>query len=306
MATDKPLTKENIDVNKEDAAGALIRVREGKGLTLRDIHAVTKITLSSLEAIERGDFHLLPEPVYAKNFIKSYARVLEIDPQPLLYQYDNYLKALNKPKTPPADDGGGEKAAAAKEKKGRLARIVTVRNAAVLLVAVILVIFAVYFLSEHEAPTLPAAGDRQPAAAQQPAAGPGALAPPGGPGAAPSSPAPGAQQAPTVAAAAPGKTAAAPLGAETTSRPAPSAAGTVSASPLRLKIGATEKTWLRITADNGRQEEVTLHRGEAIERNARESFQIDIGNAGGVQVWFQDRPLPALGQKGEVRHLRLP
>ena len=46
--------------------------------------AQTRVKLEYLQAIERNDFSGLPAAVFVKGFIRSYARVLELDPQPLL------------------------------------------------------------------------------------------------------------------------------------------------------------------------------------------------------------------------------
>ncbi|WP_027370741.1 helix-turn-helix domain-containing protein [Desulfovermiculus halophilus] len=53
--------------------------RERQGHSLEDIQQKTKISLSSLEAIEAGEIHELPHPVYAKGFIKNYAQCLGLD-----------------------------------------------------------------------------------------------------------------------------------------------------------------------------------------------------------------------------------
>jgi hypothetical protein len=75
---------------------------------------------------------------------------------------------------------------------------------------------------------------------------------------------------------------------------------------LNLKIEAVEKTWIRISADRQEPEQKMLEKGDLIERTARESFVIDVGNAGGILVTFQGKPLPSLGKRGEVTHLKLP
>ena len=70
------------------------------GLTLKEMFASTRISVANLEAIENGNFHLLPVPIYTRNFIKTYAKALGMDPGPSLQQYENYLQAAeNKGKT---------------------------------------------------------------------------------------------------------------------------------------------------------------------------------------------------------------
>ena len=68
--------------------------REALGLTLKDVFRLTRISVVNLEAIENGDFHDLPVPIYTKNFIKTYARALNLDSKPILDSYEDYLKSL--------------------------------------------------------------------------------------------------------------------------------------------------------------------------------------------------------------------
>lgn len=68
--------------------GELLRAaREKAGYTLNDISAQTKINLKSLQAIESGDVSRLPPETFAKGFIKSYCKALNIDPVPVLLSF---------------------------------------------------------------------------------------------------------------------------------------------------------------------------------------------------------------------------
>lgn len=62
----------------------LVEQRTKAGLTIETVAAQTRVKLEYLRAIERNDFSQLPAAVFVKGFIRSYARVLELDPQPLL------------------------------------------------------------------------------------------------------------------------------------------------------------------------------------------------------------------------------
>ena len=69
----------------------LAGIRASKGISLQDIACSTKITLRYLQAIERGEFNKLPGGVYNVNYIRQYARAVEIDESGLL---DHYRKVL--------------------------------------------------------------------------------------------------------------------------------------------------------------------------------------------------------------------
>lgn len=53
--------------------------RERQGLTIEVVMDATKISRTNIVAMENGDRSTLPHPVYAKGFIKSYARYLGLD-----------------------------------------------------------------------------------------------------------------------------------------------------------------------------------------------------------------------------------
>ncbi len=70
----------------------LREARESKGLTLQEISEQTKIRLVYLQAIENGDFDKLPGKVYVKGFIRSYATMVEIDPNEVLQPYRELIE----------------------------------------------------------------------------------------------------------------------------------------------------------------------------------------------------------------------
>ena len=68
--------------------GELLRQRrETMGLTFTDLQARTKIRVKYLEAIEKGDFDVIPGEVYLRGFIRSIASELGIDQQEAMQLY---------------------------------------------------------------------------------------------------------------------------------------------------------------------------------------------------------------------------
>lgn len=62
--------------------GALLREeRERQGISLEKAAADIKISKKYLIALEEGQTEELPHPVYAKGFVKNYARLLGLDPE---------------------------------------------------------------------------------------------------------------------------------------------------------------------------------------------------------------------------------
>jgi cytoskeletal protein RodZ len=59
----------------------LKRIRESRGIALREIAVSSKIGLRFLEYIEEDRFKLLPPTVYLRGFLQEYARILGLDPR---------------------------------------------------------------------------------------------------------------------------------------------------------------------------------------------------------------------------------
>lgn len=72
--------------------------REAKGVTLSQAEAVTRVRGKYLRALEDADWGSLPEPLYVKGFLRSYARYLGLDPLNVIAQYDRVVSA---PRTKP-------------------------------------------------------------------------------------------------------------------------------------------------------------------------------------------------------------
>jgi cytoskeletal protein RodZ len=68
--------------------GALLRkAREEKGFSLDDVQDQTKIRKRYLEALEKGDYDVLPGKFYIRAFIKNYAEFVGLDADELLKHY---------------------------------------------------------------------------------------------------------------------------------------------------------------------------------------------------------------------------
>jgi hypothetical protein len=61
--------------------------RHAKGVSVSEAGQATKILSKFIEAMESDDFGALSAPVYAKSFIKMYAKYLGIEVQPLVEEY---------------------------------------------------------------------------------------------------------------------------------------------------------------------------------------------------------------------------
>ena len=74
----------NQSVKTQTVGELLTAARQDKQLSLKAVSQQTYIKLDYLQAIEDNNFVLLPSASYVKAYIKSYARLLDLDPSPLL------------------------------------------------------------------------------------------------------------------------------------------------------------------------------------------------------------------------------
>ncbi|SFC40885.1 cytoskeleton protein RodZ [Polaromonas sp. OV174] len=73
------------DVTPGPTAGDLLRqAREAEGLHIAALAAALKVPVKKLEALEQGQFDLLPDAVFARALASSVCRILKLDPAPVL------------------------------------------------------------------------------------------------------------------------------------------------------------------------------------------------------------------------------
>ncbi len=62
--------------------------REARGWSLRQVAERLHITEAQVKGLEEGDYTALPGAAFARGFLKNYARLLDLNPEPLLKTYD--------------------------------------------------------------------------------------------------------------------------------------------------------------------------------------------------------------------------
>jgi cytoskeleton protein RodZ len=270
MDEKKEMTVEKRASSPQEAVLDLKAIRETRGLSLKAIFETTRVGLVNLTAVENGDFNLLPPPVYARNFIRKYARAIGIDEKPILDRYEKHLESLK----PPQEETEVRKPWPEADRRYRFLFM----SLAAVIVAGILV-SALFLYDQAGKPPSPTPAVESPPTQIMPV--------PAQTAAVPDAPAQG-----TASGSAP---------AEKTI-PSPPAAGKM----YHLILDARELTWVRITEDRNPAYQALLKPGDRIERMASDFFQLDIGNAGGINLTFQGKPLGSLGKQGQIIHMRLP
>ncbi len=290
----------------------LRRQRELREISLRDVADRTKISLRYLEAMEEDRFDLLPAPVFAKGFLREYARYVGLSPDEVV---NHWLAVQQSGERPEGED---EEDAAASSRR-RLSRVLVVLA---LLVLAAVGGFAYYWQQHHKQ------GDKQgggqlgsaPGASQPAADAPAGTEPAnpadavnpadaadaaGAAGAASTSPppAPAASGAPGASGAQAGAAHPVP------SQPAPPAPpnvenpGNAPLAPLEVTIDFSRECWVDALIDGKKRIAEQRVAGEALRLPAQHQVQLTLGDAGAAEVQVNGAilPLPVSG-KGQVLH----
>ena len=74
-------------MNEDGSVLGLATIRQNRSISLAQIAESTKISVRSLEAIERGEFSKLPGGIYNTSYIRQYARAIGVDEGSLVNMY---------------------------------------------------------------------------------------------------------------------------------------------------------------------------------------------------------------------------
>jgi cytoskeleton protein RodZ len=294
----------------------LRRERLRRNLELSQIAQELKISSRFLQAIEEERFDQLPATVFAKNFVRQYALLLELDGEELALQAQRILEArtappefppASKPDIPeiPLDNVKPRDGSGADRSSGS-----SWMTAAALFVAAMLVCSAAFWWWErpHQQPVAQVAPAPAPKAVEPPASLPAAAAPAASSlpsTSAPRSGTPSQTPAPQQA----GGLANAPPGAATASAPAaesnPNAA-------VRVAITAIDAVWVRARVNGKDRFSALLQPRQTRNVDTDGAVELLVGNAGGATIALNGKPLslegfPAgtIGPKGQVRMVQL-
>ena len=84
-----------------DIGNTLRSARSRRGLELQDCERETRIRARYLGALEDERFDILPEPAYARGFLRTYATFLGLDGRVLVEEYDDRFGVVRDPVEPP-------------------------------------------------------------------------------------------------------------------------------------------------------------------------------------------------------------
>lgn len=85
-----------------DIGATLREARERNGLSIAACAERTRIRSKYLTALEENRFGTLPEPAYARGFLRTYAVAVGVEPQRLLAEYDVQMASARREPGPGA------------------------------------------------------------------------------------------------------------------------------------------------------------------------------------------------------------
>ncbi|HEY6287847.1 MAG TPA: RodZ domain-containing protein [Nitrospiraceae bacterium] len=293
------------------------QVRETKGLTIDEVASKTRIRTDFVKALEDGNFAKLPDQVFARGFVRSYARSLGLDEDDAIHRFAQsagayYDKQVERERL---------KVRQAEEARKRQA------NRKAVAIAIGIAILALIFLLSREQSSLLVrrSSSDLPASASKRTAPPipeSQDAPPSQQAeAVPPAPKTKPSESPVVSAkAGEGNTVGPVTGPAPTASavpelaaPSPSSLGSdgplggisldgsgAAEGQMALDLEATELSWVVVQIDGGSPQEALLRPGEKARYKGQDQFILTLGNAGGVKAELNGKPQKAFGPSGKV------
>jgi cytoskeletal protein RodZ len=270
------------------APGAQLRqAREHRGLSLDEVATKTRVQRRYLQALEEGTVDKLPEPVYARGFLKKYADFLGLDSAGIAERYfpmadirkQGNSGPLLMPPSPKRTNWLGYTAG----------------------VVVAVLGLSTFFALRTNAPstsaTAQASGRSEPSPLEKIVKGAGA--PIQSSNSAPNNavtptPAPNKIVANTPATQPAGKQTQ-PILTPPSVTPVPTAE-----QPVQVAVKVAADTWVRVSADGRTVFQGVLPKGAQRNWSAKQSVKFRTGNAGGILVSHNQKAIGALGAPGKV------
>jgi cytoskeleton protein RodZ len=259
----------------------LRRQRLQNRISLETVSVQTKIGVRLLEAIEAEQFEKLPGGVFRRSFVLQYARALGLDPEEIaaeLKQLNDFdeVPAMPLPETIAARE---PRTSSGFTFRGDLSGIGgSMLGSLVAAVGVILGCSLIY--SWWQTPRQTRSSKVEIASTQ---------------------PKPQVQVTPAPPVAAPSRTTPAQTTTALRSTPAPAADG----AAVRVGLSADEKTWISISSDGKNVFANALEPHQTKVFEASEKIRLLVGNAGGLEISLNGKPIGPIGPRGQIRVVEL-
>jgi cytoskeleton protein RodZ len=250
----------------DDFGGKLRQARERRGISLRQIASSTKIAAAALEALEKNDISKLPGGIFSRAFVRSYAVEVGLDPDETVKEFLDRFKQDAPPSAETMAAAIPEEERQFEQRQRQAVKALAFGAASLVVLIVIL-----YFVLRGRATVV-------------------------APNTAP----------PPVADAAPAPA----LTPENASPPAPPDAGTptgraAAAAQMKLEIAPASECWVSVTVDGRKLFARVMQAGERESYMVQREALVEVGDAGAFAFSVNGRPGKPLGDKGQVKTLKI-
>ena len=272
----------------------LKNLRESKRISLREVAKATRVREHVLRAIEEDQHDLLPPATYVRGFLLAYAKYLKIDPNDVLLRYEGVLKGEPAaPQSPPLPKPGKRvlptqptkpkpKVPPAPPPKHDKKTLLNTKQTWVVAGVIVAILIVSYFFSPYSSKRPVETIREKPVSEEEPSL-------------IPSPPVTAAtviaEKKPVVDEKQPGVVPSAPVAAATS---------VPEKKLISLQLKAVEVTWVSMQADDQAAKEMTFKPGEGISVQASNRIRMILGNAGGIDLILNGKPLEKFGKSGEV------
>jgi cytoskeleton protein RodZ len=248
--------------------GSILREkREEKGLSIIDISDILCLRKSLVQALEEGNTAILPHTVYIRGYLKKYAHILDISEETLGLAARLEERAVQ---------------TQAESEPGRITSAIHkprhIAKRAIVVPLVLVLIVAFFVLNQiYKERSVTRSGQGQ---------------------AAQSNPVSTKQASVNVRQSSAANTTTQAGGAEQSR--------VLAAQEIKkLMITCNERTWVSVVIDENEKKEFMLNPEEMIVLNAKENFDLLIGNAAGVKLNLNGKEVGFTGKNGEVKRVKI-
>jgi len=262
-------------LNMESIGPRLKKIRLEKGLSLEEVQKKTKIHVNILKIIE-GDSLTNLSPVYLKGFLKIYCKFFGLDPKDYIPDYKEQQSKVNYLDIPQKAEKSSPFLRDVSIRLGTFSKSKKIRTALIYILIVIFVSIGLFNLgkviSSRRAPHL--IRKKQPAPVQNKADNK-------------------KTQSPRL------------VKLATATNTAAASPRKEAASQIRLTIRARENCWVSLKADGKLLFQRILEKGRAETWQAKDKFELSLGNAGAVYLEVNGQIFTNLGRKAQAQNISI-
>jgi cytoskeleton protein RodZ len=250
----------------ESLSDVLRHAREEKGIPLAQISDITRISEEYLQAIESGDFKILPQ-AYVRAFLREYADVVGLSPDDIMHAYDAMTASPNArhaaPPTPAAPPPPPAEPRLPSRGKPSLLNATNARIALTVAAVAVLAIVAWNLAGRKTEPTTEEIPFQNVIKQEEQRLAPTQTPP------SPATPVTAAPQAAV-------------------------------ADSLVLRASTTDTAWVMLIRDDQPPQEYLFPPHARASWKARDRFLVTLGNAAAVEFTLNQKPIGILGKPGAV------